>query len=50
MTRIAIHNLSGFPLMTAALIVAGCIGPIGGGWYIRRWWIRRQNPALFEEY
>jgi hypothetical protein len=40
----------GFPLTTVALIGAGCIVLIGGGWYVRRWWIRRQNPALFEEY
>ncbi len=41
---------SGFPFMTAALIGAGCIVLIGSGWYVRRWWIRRQNPALFREY
>jgi hypothetical protein len=32
------------------LAVIGCAGLIGGGWYARRWWIRRQNPALFTEY
>lgn len=41
---------SGFPFMTAALIGAGCIVLIGSGWYVRRWYIRRQNPALFREY
>jgi PKD repeat protein len=41
---------SGFPFMTAALIIAGCGVLIGSGWYIRRWWIQRQNPALFREY
>ncbi len=40
----------GFPFATIALIGAGCIALIGGGWYVRRWYIRRQNPALFEEY
>jgi len=40
---------SGFPLMTIVLIIAGCTILIGG-WYVRRWWIRRQNPALFQEY
>jgi PKD repeat protein len=40
----------GFPLMTAALIGAGCVVLIGGAWWVRRWWIRRQNPALFREY
>lgn len=39
-----------FPLMTVALIGAGTIVLVGSGWYIRRWWRRRQNPALFREY
>lgn len=40
----------GLPHMTAALIAVGGIGLIGGGLLVRRWWIRRQNPALFREY
>jgi len=40
----------GFPLATIALIGAGCIVLAGSGWYVRRWYIRRQNPALFREY
>jgi PKD repeat protein len=40
---------SAFPLIPA-LIGVGCAGIIGGGWYVRRWWIRRQNPALFAEH
>ena len=40
---------SSFPVVPA-LIGIGCVGLIGGGWYVRRWWIRRQNPALFREY
>jgi hypothetical protein len=38
-----------FPVIPA-LIGVGCVGLVGGGWYIRRWWIQRQNPALFAEY
>jgi hypothetical protein len=41
---------TGFPLATAALIAVGGIGLIGGGVLVRRWYIRRQNPALFREY
>ncbi|MDD1694181.1 MAG: hypothetical protein LUQ71_05605 [Methanoregula sp.] len=40
----------GFPFTTAALAGAGSVLLIGFGWYIRRWWRYRQNPALFEEY
>ena len=40
---------SAFPLIPA-LIGVGCAAIIGGGWYVRRWWIRRQNPALFAEH
>ncbi|OPX62173.1 MAG: hypothetical protein A4E34_00618 [Methanoregula sp. PtaU1.Bin006] len=39
---------SPFPLVPVVAVI-GCIGLIGGGWYVRRSWIRRQNPALFEE-
>ena len=41
---------SGFPFMPLVLIITGCVALIGTGWYVRRWWIRRQNPALFREY
>ncbi len=40
--------MPGFPVLAAGVAVAGCC-IIGGGWYVRRWWIRRQNPALFED-
>ncbi|MFA5268105.1 MAG: PGF-pre-PGF domain-containing protein [Methanoregula sp.] len=40
---------SGFPVVPA-LIGICCVGLIGGGYFARRWWIRRQNPALFAEY
>jgi PGF-pre-PGF domain-containing protein len=40
---------SGIPV-TPALVVLGCVGLVGGGIVARRWWIRRQNPALFLDY
>lgn len=41
---------TGFPFITAALVAVCGVGLIGGGLLVRRWWIRRQNPALFREY
>jgi PGF-pre-PGF domain-containing protein len=38
------------PLATIALAGTGCMVLIGSGWYVRRWWIQRQNPGLFREY
>jgi len=40
---------SPFPLVPVIAVIC-CAVLITGGWYARRWWIRRQNPALFEEY
>ena len=40
-------TIPGIPAMAVVVILTGCC-IIGGGWYAHRWWIRRQNPALFE--
>jgi len=40
----------GLPVTTLAIIGAAGILLIGGAIIFRRWWIRRQNPALFKEY
>lgn len=37
-----------FPV--AALVIIAGIVLAGSGFLIRRWWIRKQNPALFREY
>jgi len=47
---VPVQTEPGFPLVTVALIGAGCVTLAGTGWWVRRWWIRRQNPALFMEY
>ncbi len=43
-------NTAEIPFFTIAAAVAGIVLVAGSGLLVRRWWIRRQNPALFEEH
>jgi hypothetical protein len=38
-----------FPAETIAVVIAGIAIIAGAAYLIRRWWIRRQNPALFRD-
>ncbi len=46
---IASQPQAGFPIPGVVFVVAGVMIVAGGGLLVRRWWIRRQNPALFRE-
>jgi len=39
-----------FPIMDITLVIAAVVVLGAGGFLVRRWWFRRQNPVLFEEY
>ncbi|MFA4849808.1 MAG: PGF-pre-PGF domain-containing protein, partial [Methanoregula sp.] len=38
------------PHLTVAIVGGVVVVLVAGGFLIRRWWIRRQNPALFRDY
>lgn len=37
------------PALFIPAAIAACCGIAGAGILVRRWWMRRQNPALFED-
>ncbi|MCK9631069.1 MAG: PGF-pre-PGF domain-containing protein [Methanoregula sp.] len=39
-----------FPLALIAVTAVACVGLFTGCMLVRRWWTRRQNPALFRKY
>jgi hypothetical protein len=47
---IPLQETAGFDTFSPAFVAVSGIGLVTGGIMIRRWWIRRQNPALFREY
>ncbi len=44
------QSTGGFPFVAILGGLAGIVIIVAGGLYIRRAWIRRQNPALFRDY
>jgi PGF-pre-PGF domain-containing protein len=42
--------VKGTPLTIIIIGIVGAIAIIIGAFFVRRWWIRRQNPALFQDY